>query len=141
MPADSCAVNCVYAKQRSPMCSPIGGMPADWQTEIETTLWRLPDIGCSRRDDLHHDDCLHMCVTVEPTKLNPRCFMSLLNASDSVAGICSMAFQRSLLLRFSVSKFARTIRCEAMMVRPRSLAAIESGVLGNSATRHEKPGV
>jgi hypothetical protein len=30
------------------------------------------------------------------------------------------------------------IRCEAMMVRPRSLAAIESGVLENSATRHEK---
>jgi hypothetical protein len=40
--------------------------------------------------------------------------------------------------RFSVSNFARMIRCEAMMVRPRSLAAIESGVLENSATRHEK---
>jgi hypothetical protein len=40
--------------------------------------------------------------------------------------------------RFSVSNFARMIRCEAMMVRPRSLAAIESDVLGNSATRHEK---
>jgi hypothetical protein len=30
------------------------------------------------------------------------------------------------------------IRCEAMMVRPRSLAVIEPGVLENSVTRHEK---
>src|SRR6267143_2958954 len=35
-------------------------------------------------------------MTVEPTKLNPRCLRSLLNASDSdeVAGICRMVFHR-----------------------------------------------
>ena len=32
------------------------------------------------------------------------------------------------------------IRCEGTVVRPRDLAAIEAGVLGNGATRHEKRG-
>ena len=39
-----------------------------------------------------------------------------------------------------MSNFARMIRREAMVVRPYGLAAIEPGVLGNSATSREKHG-
>jgi hypothetical protein len=49
-------------------------------------------------------------------------------------------FSRNSLVsrkRFSVSNFAPMIRCQPMVLRPRSLTAIETGVLGNSATRHE----
>jgi len=62
---------------------------------------------------------------VEPTELNPRCFRSLLNASDSVAvaGICFMTFQWFTLGCPPTKRHAYTIKTSELVLnsekRPR----------------------